>query len=86
MAAYLIPSVFEHRVELIGDFTWRYDVVGSLKDGSHPLIKLSANLYAYQNSAKKESAGIGVDFVKGEDPDAKFADQTLVQISLKVML
>lgn len=85
-ALYLVPSVFKHRVEVIADLTGRQDVIGSLADGWHPLFKLSFNLYAYKNSAKSESAGIGVDYVQGEDPDAKFVHQQLVQISLKVQL
>jgi hypothetical protein len=85
VALYVLPAVFQHRVELLGDFTIRDDVLGGLKDGAHPLAKLSANLYVYKDSSKKRAAGIGLDFTKGEDPDAKFQDQTLAQISLKVM-
>lgn len=85
-AAYLAPSVFGHRVELVADLTARGDLFGSLADGWHPLVKLSGNLYVYRNTAKGEAAGIGIDYIDGEDPDAGLADQTLVQISLKVML
>jgi hypothetical protein len=77
--AYLVPSVFDHRIELIADLTARRDLLGSRAAGWHRLVKLSANLYVY-----KDAAGIGLDYITGEDPDAKFVNQTLVQISLKV--
>ncbi len=85
-AVYPATQWLDDRIELAVSFTYRQDVIDDIDedDSSHPLLKTSINVYFVKDD--KRSAGVGLDYERGEDPSRGFADQELIRAALKVKL
>lgn len=80
-------------IQLVGDGYVRQDITDSIekKDDTHPLGKVSLNLDIFKQEGEQEgtivrSAGIGLDYLIGEDPANGFEEQQVLRVTFKVKL
>ena len=81
-----LPKVFKEKVEFIFNYYWRNDIVDDIEknDSSHTFFKASLLFKLFRDDFK--SAGIGIDYVYGEDVYKGFKKQNFVQATLKLLL
>ena len=85
LTLYPAPACLEKKLEIIVDGSWRRDLFGSLRtdDRNHLYVSASVNLYFLKQESPDRALGIGIDYVRGEDPDQKFADQDFWRFGAK---
>jgi hypothetical protein len=74
--------LFRHRIQLLADIAVRRDLGGSLAREWHSFTQLGASVFPYR-AEKDRAAGIGLDYVHGQDPDAKLAAQDFWRLTFK---
>jgi hypothetical protein len=83
---FLLPRWTQHKIETLIEYSFRRDALDTLDpiDQKHSLLKLSLNWYLLEE--EDFSAGLGLDFVKGEDPTKGLAETQYWMLAAKLRL